>query len=107
MLLNYDTEFTADVIDKGQGRPLLLIHSAGRGAAKWGEFVKTIGDEYWCLAPNLRGYGRSSPWPNDRPAEISAELALLEAVVAHAGAPLALVGHSMGAWLALELALRH
>lgn len=106
MLLKYDTGLTADVIDFGQGRPRLLIHSAGMGAAQWRAFIKAVGDEYWCLAPNLRGYGRSSPWPSDRPAEVSAELALLESVAERAGAPLALVGHSMGAWLALELAQR-
>jgi len=106
MLLSYDTGLTVDVIDFGQGRPLLLIHSAGMGAAQWRVLMKSIGDEYWCLAPNLRGYGRSSPWPKGRPAEISAEIALLETVADKAGAPLALVGHSMGAWLALELARR-
>jgi pimeloyl-ACP methyl ester carboxylesterase len=106
MLLDYDTGLTADVIDFGQGRPVLLIHSAGMGAAQWRVFMRALGNDHWSLAPNLRGYGRSSPWPNGRPAEISAELALLDRVVAHAGAPLALVGHSMGAWLALELARR-
>ena len=106
MLLNYDTGLTAEVIDFGQGRPLLLIHSAGMGAAQWRVLTKVLGGEYRCLAPNLRGYGRSSPWPSGRPAEISAEIALLEAVADAAVAPLALIGHSMGAWLALELARR-
>jgi pimeloyl-ACP methyl ester carboxylesterase len=106
MLLTYETELTADVIDIGQGRPLLLIHSAGMGAAQWRAIVKVLGRDYRCLAPNLRGYGKSSPWPSGRPAEVSAERALLETVADRAGAPLALVGHSMGAWLALELARR-
>jgi pimeloyl-ACP methyl ester carboxylesterase len=106
MLLTYETDLTADVIDIGQGRPLLLVHSAGMGAAQWRAIARVLGREYRCLAPNLRGYGRSSPWPSGRPAEPSAELALLETVADRAGAPLALVGHSMGAWLALELARR-
>jgi pimeloyl-ACP methyl ester carboxylesterase len=106
MLLTYETELTAEVIDIGQGRPLLLIHSAGMGAAQWRAIVKVLGRDYRCLAPNLRGYGKSSPWPSGRPAELSAEIALLETVAGRAGAPLALVGHSMGAWLALELARR-
>lgn len=106
MLLTYHSGLTADVIDIGQGRPLLLIHSAGMGAAQWRAIIKVLGREYRCLAPNLRGYGRSSPWPSGRPAEVSAEIALLETVADEAGAPLALAGHSMGAWLALELARR-
>ncbi len=106
MLLRYESDLAADVIDIGQGRPVLLVHSAGMGAAQWRALVKLLADDHRCLAPNLRGYGRSTPWPNGRPAEISAELALLETVADAAGAPLALVGHSMGAWLALELARR-
>ncbi len=106
MLLKYDTDLAADVIDNGQGKPLLLIHSAGMGAAQWRVIVKALADDFRCLAPNLRGYGRSAPWPSGRPAEISAEIALLEKVADAAEAPLALIGHSMGAWLALELARR-
>src|SRR3990170_3576342 len=102
-LLYYDNGLAADVIDIGQGPPLLLIHSAGLGAAQWRVLARRLAGEYRCLAPNLRGYGRSSPWPEGRPAAIAAEIALLEAVAAPLAAPLRLVGHSMGAWLALEL----
>jgi len=106
MLLNYDSGLTADVIDIGQGPPVLLIHSAGMGAAQWRVFMRALADERRCLAPNLRGYGRSSAWPEGCAAEIGAEIALLESVADHAGTPLSVVGHSMGAWLALELARR-
>jgi pimeloyl-ACP methyl ester carboxylesterase len=105
-LVYYDNGLAADVIDIGQGPPLLLIHSAGLGAAQWRVLARRLAGEYRCLAPNLRGYGRSSPWPEGRPAAIAAEIALLEAVAAPLAAPLRLVGHSMGAWLALELARR-
>ncbi len=106
MLLTYQPDLTADVIDIGQGRPVLLVHSAGAGAAQWRALVKMLAPDCRCLAPNQRGYGRSSPWPSGRPAEIAAEIALLETVADRAGSPLALVGHSMGAWLALEFARR-
>jgi len=105
-IVKYDNNLTADVNDIGQGPPLLLIHSAGMGAAQWRVLARALAGEFRCLAPNLRGYGRSSPWPEGKPAAIAAELALLEAVALRAGAPLHLVGHSMGAWLALELARR-
>src|SRR5688572_30743417 len=106
MLLSYDKQLTADVVDIGQGPPLLLIHSAGMGAAQWRVLGRALMGAHRAVAPNLRGYGRSSPWPEGRPAEIAAELELLEAVAATLGAPLHVVGHSMGAWLALELARR-
>ncbi|HEY7610755.1 MAG TPA: alpha/beta fold hydrolase [Alphaproteobacteria bacterium] len=106
MFLKYHTDLTADVTDIGQGPPLLLIHSAGMGAAQWRALARRLAADCRCVAPNLRGYGRSSAWPEGDPAEVAAELALLEAVAAPLGAPIRLVGHSMGAWLALELARR-
>jgi pimeloyl-ACP methyl ester carboxylesterase len=106
MLLTYGKDLAADVIDFGQGPPLLLIHSAGMGAAQWRVLARALGETHRCIAPNLRGYGRSSPWPEGRPGEIAAELALLESVADTLASPLHLVGHSMGAWLALELARR-
>ena len=77
------------------------------GAAQWRPLARRLSGAFRCLAPNLRGYGRSSPWPAGEPAAVAAEIALLEGVAAHAAAPLHLVGHSMGAWLALELARRN
>jgi pimeloyl-ACP methyl ester carboxylesterase len=76
------------------------------GAAQWRVLARTLGDRYRSLAPNLRGYGRSSPWPEGQPADVAAEIALLQSVAASLAPPLHLVGHSMGAWLALELARR-
>lgn len=105
-LLHYKHGLALDVIDMGQGPAVLLVHSAGLGATQWRGVIRGLAGSFRCLAPNLRGYGRSAPWPAERPAEIEAELELLEAAIAHAAPPLHLVGHSMGAWLALELARR-
>ncbi len=105
MLINLGP-LTIDVVDRGAGPAVLLIHSAGMGAAQWRGLVAALAGHYRCLAPNLRGYGRSSPWPAGQPGEVGAELELLGAVLRDIPAPLQLVGHSMGAWLALELARR-
>jgi pimeloyl-ACP methyl ester carboxylesterase len=108
MLLMYGKDLVADVIDIGQGRPTrLLIHSAGMGAAQWRNLARHLADFNRCVAPNLRGYGRSSPWPDGIPGEVAAEIALLESVAATLEPPLHVVGHSMGAWLALELVRRN
>lgn len=105
-LMEYNQNLTIDVIDIGQGRPVFLVHSAGMGAAQWRVLARHLAEDHRCVAPNLRGYGRSSPWPAGVAAEIAAELALLEAALATLPSPVHLVGHSMGAWLALELARR-
>ena len=108
-LLVYKHGLTAHVIDIGQGPPVLLVHSAGMGAAQWRAVAGELAAHFRCVAPNLRGYGRSSAWPLGAPADIAAELDLLHGVlaaVAPAKQAVHLVGHSMGAWLALELARR-
>jgi pimeloyl-ACP methyl ester carboxylesterase len=104
-LLEFEHDLTVDFIDIGQGSAVLLVHSAGMGAAQWRALARRLKERHRCLAPNLRGYGRSTPWPEGRPTDPAAELALLEAAAQAArGEPLHLVGHSMGAWLALGLA---
>ncbi len=49
--------------------------------------------------------GKSPRWPSDQVIGLADEVALIEPVLARAGAPLALVGHSYGATVALKAAL--
>ncbi len=106
-LFEYNHGLALDLIDIGQGPAVFLVHSAGMGAAQWRALARRMADSHRCLAPNLRGYGRSSPWPEGQPASLAAEIELLEAALAKFEGQFDLVGHSMGAWLALEIALRH
>ena len=106
-LFEYNHGLALDIIDIGQGPPVFLVHSAGMGAAQWRALMREMGADFRCLAPNLRGYGRSAPWPEGEPASLAAEIELLEAALARFEGKFELVGHSMGAWLALEIALRH
>jgi pimeloyl-ACP methyl ester carboxylesterase len=95
-----------DCLDRGAGPPILLLHSAGMGAAQWRPLMNHLAESFRCLAPNQRGYARSAAWPARRPAEIDAECALVEALLETVPGAVDVVGHSMGAWLALELATR-
>jgi len=104
-LISYNHGLALDVIDKGQGPTIFMVHSAGMGATQWRALMRLLSEDFRCLAPNLRGYGRSAAWPEGEPSSLAAELELLEAALALAEGKVHLVGHSMGAWLALELAL--
>jgi pimeloyl-ACP methyl ester carboxylesterase len=57
------------------------------------------------LAPDLYDCGKSPQWPSDRVIHLRDEVALIEPVLTKAGSPLALVGHSYGAAVALIAAL--
>lgn len=57
------------------------------------------------IIPDLLGYGGSTPWPARQPFHFRQDLAALDLLLAHAGEPVHLVGHSYGGLLAFQLAL--
>lgn len=97
----------------GRGPPVILLHSAGMGASQWRRVSDALAPSHEVLAPNLRGYGRTSqydsrqagdggaPAPSDR---LEAELAVVAGMVERAGQPVHLVGHSLGALIAARYA---
>ena len=89
-------------------RPLLLfLHGFPEFSGAWEEVAGRLADEWFCVAPDQRGYGRS--W---RPE--GAEHYAMRALVADAEAVLerfggraaAMVGHDWGASVAYALAIR-
>ncbi|MBI4565004.1 MAG: alpha/beta hydrolase [Planctomycetes bacterium] len=88
------------------GRPLLLIHGWGASAAMWRLLGPEMVPRARCLAPDLPGWGDSdkpaAPYTIEWYADWAADL--LRSKYASAAA---VAGHSMGAAIALALALRH
>jgi pimeloyl-ACP methyl ester carboxylesterase len=64
-----------------------------------------LAPKFHVLAPDSYGSGKSPEWPSDRVIRLGDEVALIEPVLAKAGSPVALVGHSYGAAVALIAAL--
>ena len=97
-----------EVRARGSGRPLLLLHGlTGRGAA-WGAHGAAFARSFRTIVVDLPGHGRTGF--GDDPRRISVErtaddlaaiLARLDAVPAH------VLGYSLGARIALRLALAH
>jgi pimeloyl-ACP methyl ester carboxylesterase len=63
-----------------------------------------LGCRYRTLAADLYGSGKSPTWPGVRPLSLADEVALLDSVLAAAGARYHLVGHSYGGAVALAAA---
>lgn len=81
--------------------PLVLLHGWGMRPGVWQDFVAALAGAPPCLAPALPGHG-------DTPAPDSADLAAWSEALLPALPPRAvLVGWSLGAMLALDLAARH
>ncbi|GAC1535864.1 MAG: hypothetical protein NVS2B4_16320 [Ramlibacter sp.] len=64
-----------------------------------------LAPRFHVLAPDSYGAGKSPEWPSNRCIALQDEVDLLAPVLADAGTPLVLVGHSYGAAVALVAAL--
>lgn len=80
---------------------LILLHGGGAASRSWKHQFTGLGDRFHLVAPDLPGFGRS-PGPVSLAA--SAE-AVAELVERHA--PVDLCGHSMGAFVAAQVAAEH
>lgn len=97
-----------NVLTAGGGSPLLLLHGFTGTARMWSTQIDAWSERHRVIAPDLLGHGGSDAPPDpaayalDRQAASLADLLeLLEAK------PATVVGYSMGARLALVLALEH
>ena len=85
---------------------IVFLHGFPEAAFVWDELMQTLGARYRCIAPNLRGYERSSA-PKEveayRPKHLVADVAALIAVSGD-GPLAALVAHDWGGAVAWNLA---
>lgn len=86
-----------------QGK-LVLLHGAGANAHWWDHLAPALAERFHCVALDFRGHG-DSDFPEElRPGAFSEDL---DALLEHLAAPgVILVGHSLGAHVALERAAR-
>lgn len=90
--------------DKGHGVPVLLIHPAGATAATWGPVAEELAQVGRVITYDRRGYSRSPGEPVHSIARHTADAAaLLDSL--HT-APAVVAGTSLGATIAIDLALR-
>ena len=90
----------------GEGPPLVLLHANPFDHAMWLYQIAHFSQRYTVLAPDLRGYGRSEK--PETPFTFADMATDVLGVVRDRGFPhVALIGCSIGATLALSLALDH
>ena len=91
--------------EAGAGPGVVCTHSNASTSGQWRGLMDCLAPKFRVLAPDSYGSGKSPDWPSDRTIRLLDEVALIEPVLTRAGAPLALVGHSYGAAVALIAAL--
>lgn len=94
----------------GSGPPLLLLHGCPQTHMMWGRIADDLAIDFTVIAPDLRGYGKSSkPVPGEgTPYSKRAMAQDGVALMAHFGFDLFnLAGHDRGGRVAYRLALDH
>ena len=49
------------MVERGQGRPLVLLHGVTLQAEAWAPFLHLLGDQFRVIAIDVRGHGLSNP----------------------------------------------
>jgi len=88
----------------GSGPPLLYLHGTD-GLTEWPEFLDLLALEYDVIAPDLPGFG-SSPIPEWIDDVSDAAYFYLEVIEKLGLTDVRIVGHSLGAWIGMEMAIR-
>jgi pimeloyl-ACP methyl ester carboxylesterase len=91
--------------EAGSGPGVVCIHANASNSGQWRGLMDVLAPRYRVFAPDSYDSGKSPHWPSDRVIRLRDEVTLIEPVLERAGSPLALVGHSYGAAVALIAAL--
>jgi len=92
--------------EAGSGPPVMLIHGVGLNADAWEPQIATLSLRRRVIAIDMPGHGQSDMLPDG--ADLSDFVATVAVLIAGLGiSPLPVIGHSMGALIALGLALDH
>ena len=93
--------------EAGQGRPLVLLHAFPLARAMWRPQLGELARDWRVIAPDLRGFGGTSPFSGTPSLEQMAEdvAALLDAL--GVAEPVVLGGLSMGGYVTLAFVRRH
>jgi pimeloyl-ACP methyl ester carboxylesterase len=89
----------------GAGPVALLVHGSPGNARTWARVGERLAGRYRVIAPDLPGYGATTPQPEGEP-HVAYAAELIEALADEVGAPAVLAGHSCGGVVALAVALR-
>ncbi len=96
-----------NVIDRGEGEPVVFLHAFPLQAAMWDYQIEALEGSHRCVAIDLPGFGQSPPPAEPGAASMQAWADLVVGVLDQLGlGPVTVVGASMGGYLAMAM-LRH
>ena len=93
------------VREAGAGPGVVCLHANASTSGQWRALADHLAPHLHVFATDSYDAGKSPSWPSDRVISLTDEVALIAPVLARAGSPCVLVGHSYGAAVALMAAL--
>jgi pimeloyl-ACP methyl ester carboxylesterase len=93
------------VREAGTGPGVVCTHANASTSSQWRTLMDRLAPKFHVFAPDSYCAGQSPEWHSDRVIRLRDEVQLIEPVLAAAGSPLVLVGHSYGAAVSLVAAL--
>src|SRR5262245_37344011 len=92
--------------DSGDGPVALMIHGSPGNANSWSRVARRLARRFRLVAPDLPGYGETTPQPPGQEPDVGYASELIEVLIRSVGPPAVLAGHSYGGVVALSVALR-
>ena len=83
---------------------VVCLHSGGFTSRQWRRLREAFGSTHDVLTPDLIGYGASGGWPPGKPFHYQQDVDAIVERIDAVGAPVHLVGHSYGGFLACHVA---
>jgi pimeloyl-ACP methyl ester carboxylesterase len=107
VLVQVSPDTRIDVIEEGEGRPLVLLPSRGRGAEDFDDIARRLAQAgYRVLRPQPRGIGRSTgPMKNITLHDLGNDIAGV--IRDQARQPVVIIGHAFGNWVARTTSVDH
>ena len=88
------------------GAPVLLLHGVGLSADCWQAQITALQAQWRVFALDLPGHGESAPFSDNSPQMSDFTAKIADFIESEIGEAVALVGHSLGALIALHTAAR-
>lgn len=96
---------TVEYQETGDGIPLVFVPGSFSTGSSWRNISTPLSEHYRTITTSLSGYGKTQERRRQGRFYMQDEMDVLEVVLAQAKAPVHVVAHSFGAWVALSLAM--